>query len=259
MEPQLPTLLILTWNNSMYKIMKRFFCLCALFSLLSGCGIIDSIYLPPPEDTAQELFEAGNDSMAAKDYVSAAGYYTKLKDNFPFSPYAIEADLSLADCYFLDEDWGEASEAYKDFESLHPRHEAMPYVLFNIGMANINGYPSIDRPTTQIEEAYSYFKRITESYPGTDYAKSAVEKMVECRKLMAEHELYFGDFFYRMEKYGSALVRYRYILENFQDVTEIVEHAKVKAHAALAKERENSSEKKRESREGSYKDYLKWL
>ena len=29
----------------------------------SGCGIIDMVYLPPAEDTAQEIFEAGNDAM----------------------------------------------------------------------------------------------------------------------------------------------------------------------------------------------------
>lgn len=34
----------------------------------SGCGIIDMIYLPPAEDTAQEIFEAANDAMADHNY-----------------------------------------------------------------------------------------------------------------------------------------------------------------------------------------------
>ncbi len=226
---------------------------------LSGCGIIDYFYLPPPEDTAQELFETGNDYMREKSYAKAAGYFTKLKDNFPFSPYAIEAELSLADCYYLDEEWGPASEAYKEFEAMHPRHEAMPYVLFNIGMANLNGYPSIDRPTLQLDDAYSYFRRLYETYPGTEYAEAAVDKMAQCRKLMAEHELYIGDFYFRMERYTSALARYRDIMKEFRDVPEVYEHAELKAKASFVKEREQQAELKRESREGSWKNWFNWL
>ena len=230
-----------------------------LLGLLNGCGIIDFFYLPPPEDTAQELFEAGNDSMREKDYVAASGYFTKLKDNFPFSPYAVEAELSLADCYFLDEEWGLAVEAYKEFETLHPRHEAIPYVLYNIGMANLNGYPSIDRPATQIEEAYSYFNRLRESYPTTEYATVAVEKMRECRKLMAEHELFYADFYYRMDRYASALSRYQVIIRDYADVPDIHGHAVVKAKAAFVKDREQRAESTREKREGSWKEWFDWL
>lgn len=243
----------------MVKHPVRLLSLLLLVHALSGCGIIDYFYLPPPEDTAQELFETGNDYMRDKNYVKAASYYTKLKDNFPFSPYAVEAELSLADCYYLDEDWGPAVEAYKEFEAMHPRHEAMPYVLFNIGMANLNGYPSIDRPTLQLEDAYSYFRRLYETYPGTEYAEAAVDKMAQCRKLMAEHELYVADFYFRMGRYTSALARYRDILREFKDVPEVHDHATAKSKAAFVKEREQQAEKKRETREGSWKDWFNWL
>lgn len=237
----------------------RFFGVIILAGVLTGCGIIDYFYLPPPEDTAQELFEAGNDAMREKDYVSASGYFAKLKDSFPFSPYSVEAELSLADSYFLDEEWGQAVEAYKEFESLHPRHQAIPYVLFNIGMANMNGYPSIDRPVTQIEEAYSYFQRLRESYPNTEYAEVAAEKMMECRRLMAEHELFYADFYFRMERYTSALSRYKSILVDFPDVPEIHAHAQEKSKAAFIMAREQRAEATREKREGSWKQWFDWL
>lgn len=243
----------------MAKILVRVFLVCSLLFMLSGCGIIDYFYLPPPEDTAQELFESGNEAMREKNYAAAAGYYTRLKDNFPFSPYAVEAELSLADCYFLDEEWGPASEAYKEFESLHPRHEAIPYVLFNIGMSNLNGYPSIDRPTNQIEEAYAYFNRLRESYPGTEYAEASTQKMHEARRIMAEHELYVGDFYFRMGKYSSALARYRDIVKDFPDVPELQEHAAHKAKVAFIRDKEISAEAVRANREGSWKEWFDWL
>jgi len=243
----------------MVKTSLRFMGLLLLTGMLSGCGIIDYFYLPPPEDTAQELFEAGNDAMRAKNYIAASRHFARLKDNFPFSPYAVEAELSLADCYFLDEEWAMAVVAYKEFEAMRPRHPAIPYVLFQIGMANMKGYPSIDRPAQQIEEAYYYFQRLRESYPGTEYALAATEKMAECRRILAEHELFYADFYYRMARYASALSRYNVILRDFSDVPEIYEHAQIKAKAAFIKDKEQRAEATRLKREGSWRDWFRWL
>ena len=230
-----------------------------LIFLLQGCGIIDYFYLPPSEDTAQDLFEAGNDAMRDKNYSAAIGYYTKLKDTYQFSPYVLEAELSLADAYFLDEEYLDAIEAYKEFENLHPRHEAIPYVLFNIGVAAFKLYPSVDRPIAPIEESFSYFKRVREAYPTSEYAEKSVEYMEKCRQLMAEHELYIADFYYRMGRYGSAFVRYRGIIENFKDIPDIHRHAEEKANAAFINHTKQESREKREKREGTWKNWFNWL
>lgn len=170
----------------------RHLVLAACLLLLSGCGIIDYFFLPPPEDTAQELYEGANDAMQEKNYSQAAQYYTKLKDNFPFSPYTVEAELSLGDAFFLDGKYPEAAEAYKEFESLHPRHEAIPYVLYQVGMSNLKSFISVDRPTTSTQEALEFFGRLRETYPNSEYAQKSVEEMKNCRRLLAEHELYLG-------------------------------------------------------------------
>lgn len=243
----------------MRSILTRFILAAMLTLSLTGCGIIDFFFLPVPEDTAQELFEAGNDAMRDKNYAAAIDYYTKLKDTYQFSPYAIEAELSLADAYFLDQEWLAAMDAYKEFESLHPRHEAIPYVLFNIGMASKNMYLSVDRPITPIEEAYSYFKRIHESYPDSEYAEQSRELMAECRKLMAQHELYIADFYYRIGNYGSAWLRYKNLVDNFKDVEEVYVHAEEKAQAAFIYHREQQAKEIREKREGSWKQWFDWL
>ena len=70
---------------------------CTLF--LSGCTLVDEYFLPPPDDTVQEIFEAGNDAMREKDYSQAIVYYTRIKDEFPFSPYVIASELALADAH----------------------------------------------------------------------------------------------------------------------------------------------------------------
>ena len=253
------TLLFPIWKHLMRKSYLIITFVLFMVPALSGCGIIDYFYLPPGEDTAQELFEAGNDAMREKDYVVAAEYYTKLKESHPFSPYAIEAELSLADAYFLDEEWAEASEAYKEFDTLHPRHEAVPYVLYQVGIANMHLYPSVDRATQPVQEAYSYFQRLKESYSNTEYGAQAEAKMLECRVLLAKHELYVGDFYYRMGKYGSALSRYREVEKKYSDIEEAYVYAKDKAKAAFLEDKKVKAQATTEKRDGSWKQNFDWL
>lgn len=227
--------------------------------MLSGCGIIDYIYLPPSEDTAQELYENGNDAMREKKYDEAAEYYTKIKDNYPFSPFAIEAELSLADAYFLNKDYPEAANAYQDFESLHPRNPAIPYVLYQLGMSHLNAFISIDRPVTQVQKGLDYFHRLRETYPGSEYAEKALVHMQECRRILAERELYIADVYWRTEKYGAAWQRYAYVKEHFSDIPQAMEYASERASAAYLLYRKQESQTQLEEREGSWKKWFDWL
>ncbi|MDO4840607.1 MAG: outer membrane protein assembly factor BamD [Desulfovibrionaceae bacterium] len=233
--------------------------LCLTLSGFCGCGIIDMVYLPPAEDTAQEIYEAANDAMAEKNYVRAVELYNKLRDAYPFCPYITDAELALADAYFLDGEYDKAHEAYKDFESLHPRHAAIEYVLYQLGQSKQKQFMSIDRPTTELAEACAYYERLLQQYPSTRYADAARKNILECRKQMAEHELYIGNMFMHMDKPGPAWHRYTYICENFKDVPEVVELASGKATEAYIEYTEQANEERRAEREGSWKTWFKWL
>lgn len=233
--------------------------LCLAMTWSAGCGIIDMVYLPPAEDTAQEIYEAANDAMAEKNYVRAVELYNKLRDAYPFSPYTTEAELSLGDAYYLDGEYVLAAETYKDFESLHPRHKAIEYVLYQTGMSLQRQFPSIDRPTTELQEAVAYYERLLQQYPSSQYAQAARERILECRKFMAEHELYIADMFWNMNKYGPAWRRYTYVAENFSDVKEVADHAASKAVMAYSEYTKQVNEERREAREGTWKDWFRWL
>ena len=56
-----------------------------------------------------------------------------IKNKFPYSNYATEAQLKIADVYYMQESYGEAAVAYEAFRDLHPKHEKVPYAMFRIG------------------------------------------------------------------------------------------------------------------------------
>ena len=231
-----------------------------LLVLLSGCVWLDNYFLPPAEDTAQELYEAGSDAMTEKDYADAQQYFSKLKDRFPFSPYALKAELALGDAYYLDEQYLMALDNYKEFEALHPSNENIPYVLYQIGNSNYNLFKSIDRRQENIKEGLEYFYRLQETYPDSKYAQAAKELILKSRRILAEHEVYVADFFWRTEQYGPAWHRYQYVVENFSDVPDLRDYARRRAEYSYFEYQKTLSEEERQRIQGSWMLWLKqWL
>lgn len=230
---------------------------CSLF--LNGCAFIDEYFLPPPEDTVQEVFEAGNEALRDKDYGKAVTYFNRIKEEHPFSPYAIRSELALADAHFLDEEYWMAAEAYRDFETLHPRHEAIPYVLYQLGMSLKNTYTSIDRSAAEVKEALEYFTRLQQEYPDTEHGMKAAEQIAACRKTLAQREIFIANVFWGMENYQAAYSRFQHVVQTYPDAKEEADYARTKGEAAYLKFRQWQAQAIREHQEGSWKDWFSWL
>ena len=241
----------------MRKLLLMGMLACSLF--LNGCAFIDEYFLPPPEDTVQEVFEAGNDALRDKNYRQAAAYFNRIKEEHPFSPYAIRSELALADAHFLDEEYWMAAEAYRDFETLHPRHEAIPYVLYQLGMSLKNTYTSIDRSAAEVKEALEYFTRLQQEYPDTEHGMKAAEQISACRKTLAQREIFIANVFWGMENYQAAYSRFQHVVQTYPDAKEEADYARTKGEAAYLKFRQWQAQAIREHQEGSWKDWFSWL
>ena len=62
------------------------------------------------------------------------------------------------------------------------------------------------------------FERLLKEYSESAYASEATKKINDCRKLLAEHELYVGRFYYKSKHYGAALTRFEGVLTGYIDV-----------------------------------------
>ena len=106
--------------------MKRYVYVCLIFSLLlAGCSWFKS----NTELTADELAANGMEYFQDGKYKQAIESFQQLKDWYPFSKYAILAELKIGDAHFHLQQYEDAIFAYEEFESLHPRNEAIPYVI----------------------------------------------------------------------------------------------------------------------------------
>jgi outer membrane protein assembly factor BamD len=182
--------------------------------VFSGCAWFES----KEEKTAQELVSDGMDQFNSGNYKSSIESFEKLRDWYPFSKFVILAELKIADAYYHTKDYESAVAAYEEFENLHPRNEAIPYVIFQTGRCYFEQIDTFDRDQTPAKNALDIFKRLKKLFPGDPYAHRAEEHIKECFKSLAGHEFYVGEFYYKSKHYKAALKRFKSVLSNYPDV-----------------------------------------
>src|SRR3989339_930602 len=104
--------------------------------LFCGCSLFETSH--QMNKNVEELVSEGSSAFLDQDYPTAIKAYTNLKDWYPFSKYAILAELKIADSHFYLKEYDEAILAYEEFEKLHPKNEAIPYVIYQTGLSWFN-------------------------------------------------------------------------------------------------------------------------
>ena len=181
--------------------------------ILSGC----SGFGVKEEKSAEELADEGMNQFKKKRFKTSIESFEKLKDWYPFSKFAIVAELKIAEAHYSLKEYEDAILAYEEFENLHPRNEAIPYVIYQIGRCYFDQIDTVDRDQTPAQKALDAFKRLKNQFPGNSYSNKAEEHIKKCLESLAGHELYVGLFYYKSKHYKAALHRFKLILSDYPD------------------------------------------
>jgi outer membrane protein assembly factor BamD len=218
-----------------------FGCLAAIL-MLSGCSSlqqrIDKLLGKEEGNTAQELAWEGMDAYESGKYTIAIEKFQKLKDYYPFSKYAILAELKIGDAHYQREEYEEAVFEYENFEKLHPRNEAIPYVIYQIGMCYYEQIKTPDRDQTSALKALETFQRLIKQFPQDPYALRSKENINKCVKSLAGNAYGIGIFYYKSKHFKAALQRFMSVVSEYPDVgyhKEALEYI-AKCESAIAKE-----------------------
>jgi outer membrane protein assembly factor BamD len=168
--------------------------------------------------TAEELAIKGMETFDDGDYKKSIEFFQKLKDIYPFSRYAILAELKLGDAHYQIEEYEDAVFAYEEFEKLHPRNEAIPYVIYQIGRCHFDRISTPDRDQTAARKALEAFQRLQKQFPNDPYSRSAAEHIVACYKSLSGHDFGIGQFYFKSHHYKAALSRFRSVVSDYPDV-----------------------------------------
>jgi outer membrane protein assembly factor BamD len=178
--------------------------------------------------SAQKNYDKGLKELERKDWVAASKYFGFIKSRFPYSKYAVLAELRLADAEFGAEQYVEAIDSYRLFIKFHPTHEmvANGYASFKIGDAYHKQLPgdfwmfppSFEKDQSSTEDAVNELKSFLDKYPESPYRQKAKEILVKVGKRLADHEWYVARYYWDRGKPMGTVLRLRRLLERYRGV-----------------------------------------
>ncbi|HEY3307484.1 MAG TPA: outer membrane protein assembly factor BamD [Desulfuromonadaceae bacterium] len=180
-------------------------------TLLQGCA---TTQVNKPADA---LYKDGEQYFEQGNYEDAIAQWKKVKESYQSQELTTRAELGIADAYFLNKDYIEASAAYEDFRKLHPSHERAEYALYRQGLCNYNQINRIDTDQTPVKNALTVFESYMKTYPKGQYLAEVTEKIRDCRDKQIQYEIYVGRFYLNNESYPAAIARFEEALKAFPE------------------------------------------
>ncbi|HTW87832.1 MAG TPA: outer membrane protein assembly factor BamD [Candidatus Binataceae bacterium] len=194
----------------------------------AGCG---QRKVPSGEDyytQAQAYYSMG-------EYRGAIDNYQHLIDQYPFSPYAEEAELRIGLSYYKMGDHAEAVASFSDFQRMHPTSKNLALATYYLGMTYYNRVGRPDRDQSNTALALQQFEIIEQRFPESEFGELARQRIVICRDLLARNELYIGDFYDKKANFRAGESRMAELMEKYPD-TPVAPEALYKLGVALEKE-----------------------
>ena len=167
--------------------------------------------------TARENYVLAQGEFEDRDWGEAISYADFVRIRFPFSRYAVEAELLIARAEFEQANFVTARDAFKQFSKLHPTHRLSRNGWASF-MAAASSYmqapegffllpPHYQRDQSQLREALDDLAYYFDHYAGTVTQDDAEKLRDEVRRRLLEHELYVARFYLERDRPEAAIGR----------------------------------------------------
>jgi len=138
--------------------------------------VIDPTFVPagPPttnSEAALQTFNAGVGAFNRGSITTARRAFQQFLQDYPTDALASEAHFYLADLLYQENRLEEAVQAFLRVQELFPTARRVPDALYRVGVIYID--------LEQLEDARQYLQRVVTSYPDTDAAVLARERLAE--------------------------------------------------------------------------------
>jgi len=192
---------------------RKLYLIIALLFFTSGCSLWRGKEIA--NNNPESLYQLGYADYQKGRYEKAIENFQRLKEEYPLHELAIRAELGIADAHFSMEEYGYAEIAYSDFVNLHPANDNLSYVMYQVGVCHYNQLLSIDRDQTETWKALKEFEKLITRFPTSKFSFLAEKKVRECKTMLAEHEYYIGELYFKMKHYKAAMLRFENITKNY--------------------------------------------
>ena len=190
-----------------YRVLL-FILLCLMLAACSGSKA-------KPQKPAEQYFLKGEQYFEDGDYNKAIESWEQVRDAFYSPELSMLAEMKIAEAYYKSEQYEEAAIAFDDFLKQHPNNDRAPTILYRMGLSYYQQIVVPDRDQTSTHKALKSFEELVKRFPDDPHAQEARNKILRCKTRLAEHEVYVGRFYLRIDQYQQAINRLEGVLKSF--------------------------------------------
>jgi outer membrane protein assembly factor BamD len=199
----------------------------ALLLALAACGgskddeaKTDPNASPPP---VEALYNNGLDALNAKRYSAAVGQFSQVEQNYPYSSWAVNAQLMSAFVYYQENKYTDALNQLDRFIQLHPVHRDIAYAYYLRALCYYEQIVDIQRDQHGTEQAMNALREVVTRFPDTPYARDAQLKIDLCVDHLAGKEMEIGRYYQGQHLYTAAIGRFQRVVDDFQTTNHVPE------------------------------------
>ncbi|MBL9061180.1 outer membrane protein assembly factor BamD [Tabrizicola sp.] len=207
-----------------------------LVSMLAGCAGGQSNERPLDSYTAEEIFKKGELELeTGKRPKDALVYFQEVERLYPYTEYAKRALIMQAYTHHKAKEYPEARDAAQRFIDFYPGDEDAPYALYLMALSYYDQIDDVGRDQGITFQALSGMRDVIETYPDSEYARSAILKFDLAFDQLAAKEMEVGRYYLKRGHYTAAINRFRTVVADFQTTTHTAEalHRLVECYLAL--------------------------
>ena len=216
--------------TSGFRIGVAFF----LLVCLGGCPALWTETKPTRDASAEDLYKQAENLFRDKSYLAAAEAYQKLKSAYPDFDKMPAVYVKIGDALYANGEYEKAISRYLQFLELYPKHTYVPRVKYYIAMSYFKQIKKLDLDSAILQKTADAFNSLAADPDAGKWAEKAKEKLTDCRKMLAEKEIYKANAYWSMGKYKSAEMSAQRVLDEFpnlgldEEAKSLVERAKKK-------------------------------
>jgi outer membrane protein assembly factor BamD len=206
-----------------------------LAAMLAGCGggqqerALDTY-------TAEEIYKKGELELeTGKKPKDALIYFQEVERLYPYTEFAKRALIMQAFTHHKSKDYPEARDAAQRFLDFYPGDEDAPYALYLMALSYYDQIDDVGRDQGITFQALTGMRDVIETYPDSEYARSAILKFELAFDQLAAKEMEVGRYYLKRKHYAAAINRFRVVVADFQTTTHTAEalHRLTESYLAL--------------------------
>jgi outer membrane protein assembly factor BamD len=201
-------------------IASLFLCL----PLLVSCGSKDvNADADKPVAPVEDLYNNGVDALNSQRYDSANDQFNLVEQNYPYSTWAVNAQLMQGYTQYLQNKYTDAIGTLDRFIQLHPTHRDVAYAYYLRALCYYEQIADIQRDQRGTQLAMNALQEVVNRFPDSAYARDARLKIDLCNDHLAGKEMDIGRWYESQHLYTAAIGRFQRVVDDYQTTNHVPE------------------------------------